>query len=257
MNPDSARPESESLPCESSPSSSSSGTVRNGVNESKYASQSPRDTSTEHSAEETGSPEASSSSCEICEPISLGSLAAAPVSEDQLRLTLAQAGKRCFSCRRLLPIEVFSRMTYRDKPGVEFRNPRCNECRNRFSLGTPLAKRNVELVRAAKARPCADCGQTFDPVVMDFDHVRGEKLFTMGAGVRCKSTEAVLAELAKCDVVCSNCHRLRTKERIVQGLVVHRKRGRKHKFLADGTSDLSETRFGVRSLWRKPPRRLT
>lgn len=67
------------------------------------------------------------------------------------------------------------------------------------------------LVRAAKSRPCMDCGQTFPTYVMDFDHVRGEKLFNVSQGYQQKRTLAeVAAEIEKCDVVCSNCHRIRT-----------------------------------------------
>lgn len=57
--------------------------------------------------------------------------------------------------------------------------------------------------------PCMDCGGRFPPCAMDFDHVRGEKSFAISAaGTR--SHEAVKAEIRKCDIVCSNCHRIRT-----------------------------------------------
>lgn len=70
---------------------------------------------------------------------------------------------------------------------------------------------NTEIVAEAKARPCADCGGTFPTCVMDFDHVRGVKLFDIGARSRVHvSKPKLLLEIAKCDVVCSNCHRIRT-----------------------------------------------
>jgi hypothetical protein len=72
-----------------------------------------------------------------------------------------------------------------------------------------------EYVYAIKAEtPCADCGQRFDPVCMDFDHVTGEKesavsiLMARGAAL-----STLQREIAKCEVVCSNCHRIRTRER--------------------------------------------
>ena len=68
------------------------------------------------------------------------------------------------------------------------------------------------LVRTAKNVPCADCGNTFHPVAMEFDHVRGEKLFELGNGVH-HTIEEIKAEMEKCEVVCSNCHRIRTWER--------------------------------------------
>jgi len=59
-----------------------------------------------------------------------------------------------------------------------------------------------------KAEPCTDCGNTFSPEAMDFDHVRGVKL----AGISDMwswGRDRVLAELAKCELVCANCHRVR------------------------------------------------
>lgn len=59
-----------------------------------------------------------------------------------------------------------------------------------------------------------DCGGTFDPVCMDFDHRPGElKLFNIAAWRQYSAkvtTAKLLTEIAKCDVVCANCHRLRT-----------------------------------------------
>jgi hypothetical protein len=48
---------------------------------------------------------------------------------------------------------------------------------------------------------------------MDFDHVRGEKKFNVAHFIYTGSYQAVQDEIAKCEVVCSNCHRLRTGAR--------------------------------------------
>jgi hypothetical protein len=47
---------------------------------------------------------------------------------------------------------------------------------------------------------------------MDFDHVRGEKLFGIGPGVASHGLKALATEIAKCDLVCANCHRRRHYE---------------------------------------------
>lgn len=76
---------------------------------------------------------------------------------------------------------------------------------------------------AAKTdRPCADCGAVYPYWVMQLDHVpnRGRKSFTISltytAGrdrrVLC-TRQQLLAEIAKCDVVCANCHSERTHAR--------------------------------------------
>lgn len=72
-----------------------------------------------------------------------------------------------------------------------------------------------ELVREVKSKPCTDCGETFPPEVMDFDHVRGTKVGDVSQLVFTAGEEAVRDEIAKCEPVCSNCHRLRTLRRSI------------------------------------------
>ncbi len=48
--------------------------------------------------------------------------------------------------------------------------------------------------------PCADCGKTYPPVCMDFDHVRGTKLFNVGSATA-KTLAALTAEMEKCELV--------------------------------------------------------
>jgi hypothetical protein len=60
---------------------------------------------------------------------------------------------------------------------------------------------------------CIDCGYKEHPVALDFDHKPGTvKCFPIGNG-NSRSREKVLEEIAKCEVRCSNCHRIRTYER--------------------------------------------
>ena len=66
-----------------------------------------------------------------------------------------------------------------------------------------------DLIRAVKDQPCADCGQEFPFFVMDFDHVRGKKKLCV-AQMRGQTLDEVISEIMKCDVVCSNCHRIRS-----------------------------------------------
>jgi hypothetical protein len=67
------------------------------------------------------------------------------------------------------------------------------------------------IIDAIKSSPYMDCGVKYPPYIMDFDHVRGTKKFSISlAPRRCLSIERLLEEVEKCDVVCSNCHRERT-----------------------------------------------
>lgn len=77
----------------------------------------------------------------------------------------------------------------------------------------------VAFLRELRRLPCADCGRTFTPHQMDFDHRDPtQKSFRVTAGRAMLMSRASLrAEVGKCDVVCANCHRLRT-----QAASVHR-----------------------------------
>ncbi len=62
-------------------------------------------------------------------------------------------------------------------------------------------------------RGCTDCGYNAHPAALDFDHLPGTvkryRLCTMYGMKR----ELIDAEIAKCEVVCANCHRVRTADR--------------------------------------------
>lgn len=61
--------------------------------------------------------------------------------------------------------------------------------------------------------PCIDCGEA-DVRVLDFDHVRGEKVMAVRNLLsRSANLEKIFAEIAKCEVRCANCHRRVTVER--------------------------------------------
>lgn len=80
-------------------------------------------------------------------------------------------------------------------------------------------KQKRELIRATiqeyKNKPCKDCGQLYPYYVMDFDHLT-DKLYTISTLVNSGSLEKALKEMEKCDVVCANCHRIRTNARVVR-----------------------------------------
>lgn len=61
--------------------------------------------------------------------------------------------------------------------------------------------------------PCVDCGINYPYYVMDFDHVRGVKQANVMELVSTLSKKRIDLEIAKCEIVCSNCHRIRTHMR--------------------------------------------
>jgi hypothetical protein len=65
-----------------------------------------------------------------------------------------------------------------------------------------------------KENPCSDCGIT-DIRVLEFDHIpgQGKKLFNIMSSLSSTSLSRLVSEVAKCEVVCANCHRIRTMTR--------------------------------------------
>lgn len=59
--------------------------------------------------------------------------------------------------------------------------------------------------------PCADCKILHPWFVMDFDHVFDEKEYNISMMlVSGYSKSKIQKEIDKCELVCSNCHRVRT-----------------------------------------------
>lgn len=76
----------------------------------------------------------------------------------------------------------------------------------------------IAYLTAAKNKPCMDCGLSFPTICMDFDHrpSTSKKLdvsVMVGSGW---SIALIQAEIDKCDLVCSNCHRIRTHKRLIE-----------------------------------------
>jgi hypothetical protein len=77
-----------------------------------------------------------------------------------------------------------------------------------------LLARQRAAVRAAKDKPCTDCGIQYPYYVMEFDHLDADsKEFNVSAGVTSRGFGRLMAEIAKCEVVCANCHAERTYQR--------------------------------------------
>jgi len=74
---------------------------------------------------------------------------------------------------------------------------------------------NRALVNAVKSNPCVDCGDIFHYCQMHFDHRPGEeKLGNISDMIHAHYLKQALEEIKKCDLVCANCHSLRTWQRL-------------------------------------------
>lgn len=136
--------------------------------------------------------------------------------------------KKCPECKQDKEFECFS---FRNKVKGT-RTSLCKDCHKLYHK-----KRYQENIKSERARllvsnkkrktysrkwlrllkessPCKDCGIYYPFYVMDFDHLQDKKfLISRAAPLLCK--EKILIEIAKCELVCSNCHRIRTYKRRV------------------------------------------
>ena len=76
----------------------------------------------------------------------------------------------------------------------------------------------VFLAQYKVERGCVDCGYNKHHSALEFDHIKGKKLLNVCFA---KSIAQAKKEIAKCEVVCSNCHRVRTYNRILPLQVRH------------------------------------
>ena len=149
-----------------------------------------------------------------------------PTSEPVLLVSQPQITKVCTGCGSERPLTEFP--VKHKKRGT--RGTRCRACRSAYGKRHYQGNRGVYLARTRARRhrerdsywawlmtylqshPCVDCGET-DPIVLTFDHRElTEKIETIGRLLSRSGWKAFLAEVAKCDVRCANCHRLRTAE---------------------------------------------
>jgi hypothetical protein len=93
---------------------------------------------------------------------------------------------------------------------VYYQRSKADQWAKRQANKAALVERNRAIIREALAVGCSDCG-TEDIRVLEFDHL-GDKEFGISQ-IRDGAEERLRAEIAKCEVVCANCHRIRTYTR--------------------------------------------
>jgi hypothetical protein len=104
----------------------------------------------------------------------------------------------CRPCRR-----ERAREHYRNNVAAYMRRARA-----RAAIDRP--RNRAWVAEYLRSHPCVDCGEA-DPVVLEFDHRDpATKSDNVGRLIHMSTLAAVQAEIAKCDVRCGNCHRIRT-----------------------------------------------
>lgn len=132
------------------------------------------------------------------------------------------AEKRCCTCKQVKPLTEFNKL----KKAKDGRQYSCRECNKAYHYANwdrhmiQIRERKRERVGDNQKRmieyllshPCVDCGET-DILVLEFDHLRDKRFSLSRLVAGGFEWDYILEEIARCEVVCANCHRRRTARR--------------------------------------------
>jgi hypothetical protein len=136
--------------------------------------------------------------------------------------------KSCNVCNKEKDLTDF-RARDRNKNGIIYYHTKCKSCENedskarhkRYYAARPDYHRaktiaakipnKLKVIEYLKTHSCVDCGNS-DFRVLEFDHRNPEdKLEAISSLLRKgRPWEVIESEIAKCDVRCANCHRIKT-----------------------------------------------
>lgn len=131
--------------------------------------------------------------------------------------------KKCSACKESKELSLF----YKNAKRPDGYQSYCKECNKLWVRNNYRQNKEYFVDRAQQqlddnakfvfeyllGHPCVDCGES-DPIVLEFDHVRGEKTLAISTMIQRKwATTSIEKEINKCEVRCANCHRRITATR--------------------------------------------
>jgi hypothetical protein len=137
--------------------------------------------------------------------------------------------KKCVRCNEVKPLDDFN------SKGKDRVQPYCRVCQQEYNRSRYHDNRaenaerqrqnkkvrmdgiKADIRRLKEETPCLDCGESYAWYVMDFDHVKDKKSENISGLVRNGAARwRIFSEITKCEIVCANCHRVRTFTRGVE-----------------------------------------
>lgn len=120
--------------------------------------------------------------------------------------------KTCTSCKKKLPLSAFGKHNI-TKDGLR---GRCQSCRQNYSASKhskslrayKYALNQIYVYDILQHSVCIDCGDDRWQV-LEFDHVKGAKKYNISRMYKL-SLARIQKEIAKCEIRCANCHRMKT-----------------------------------------------
>lgn len=131
--------------------------------------------------------------------------------------------KRCSICKEEKGCGEFNKHSGR-KDGLQSHCRDCNKARSKeyYRKNPEIHKRNVvinkqkyaseiqsKIIEYLNSHPCVDCGYS-NILALEFDHLYDKKIAISQAVSNGWSWNNILLEIEKCEVRCSNCHKIKT-----------------------------------------------
>ena len=138
----------------------------------------------------------------------------------------SMSDKKCTVCKEVKPLDEFNRKSAA-KDGLQSACRECSHARfkayydkDREAHRKAVKERNKKVTTTNRQKlyeylsehPCLDCGED-RPIVLEFDHLRDKRMGVARMVADSYSWKEILLEIDKCEVVCRNCHHIRTMER--------------------------------------------
>lgn len=121
--------------------------------------------------------------------------------------------KTCTSCMKDLPTTKFKKRGATGRQSHTLHSM-CNQCLYIKYTRPSAEKKTLEIQQYKLDKGCADCGFNSHAAALEFDHLpEFEKKFNIGEKMGSYSMATLLEEIAKCEIVCANCHAIRTATR--------------------------------------------
>ena len=129
--------------------------------------------------------------------------------------------KTCTKCKKVKDLSLFGKRIYEYPEGIRtYYRTQCNPCRvlmQHYIYYTP-ARRDARKAQRQRTKEelvqrfgnkCQDCKQSFPPYVYDFHHLDPTQKDNQVSKLILYKTEKLEQEVAKCVMICSNCHKIR------------------------------------------------
>ena len=126
--------------------------------------------------------------------------------------------KRCCICKLELDLDNFAY----NKSKKDCLQSQCKNCQKDYRKKHYISNRKKYIDKSKRLRKkyrkqfyswmqdkyCKDCGNS-DFRVLEFDHLEDKK-YNISERIGAQTLESLMIEINKCDIVCANCHRIRT-----------------------------------------------